>query len=270
MTQTLLSYSAILGLFGLLPALILMTGTWFVARRINNWSIVDVAWPYGFTVLVLASAPCVLASLDGLVSAHLHAVMLILWSLRLGTHIGLRVLGHLGEEDGRYQKMRAQWGTDTPRRMGVFYIQQAVALAILMAPYFASCLEPTAIGLVHGIGAGLVGLALLGETIADAQLAAFKRDPQNRGKVCESGLWSWSRHPNYFCEWVVWVGFALLSWTPTLLGIPGVLCAAAMYHLLNKVTGVAMTEAQLLRSKGAAFADYQRRVPAFWPRPPRR
>lgn len=124
-------------------------------------------------------------------------------------------------------------------------------------------------GAVHWIGAAVVVLALIGESVADSQLAAFKRDAGNRGKVCERGLWSWTRHPNYFCEWLVWVGFALLSWTPHLHAIPGVICAGAMYHLLTKVTGVAISEEQLARSKGAAYADYQRRVPAFWPRPPR-
>ena len=104
---------------------------------------------------------------------------------------------------------------------------------------------------------------------ADLQLARFKQDPARRGQVCAQGLWGWTRHPNYFGEWLIWVGFALLSWTPLLQGIPGLLCAGGMYYLLNHVTGIPLTEQQLLTSKGAAYAEYQTRVPAFWPRPPR-
>jgi steroid 5-alpha reductase family enzyme len=112
-------------------------------------------------------------------------------------------------------------------------------------------------------------LALVIEGVADAQLAAFKKDVSQKGKVCERGLWAWSRHPNYFGEWLVWVGYVLMSYNATYRGIPGLACALIMYHLLTRVTGVALTERQLVASKGDAYVDYQRRVSAFWPRPPR-
>jgi steroid 5-alpha reductase family enzyme len=120
----------------------------------------------------------------------------------------------------------------------------------------------------HWAGLFIFALGMLGEGLADAQLAAFKRHPDNRGKVCATGLWAWTRHPNYFFEWLIWVGFALLAFNQSYWGIPGFACAGVMYYLLTRVTGIPLTEAQLLASKGPAYADYQSRVPAFWPRKP--
>lgn len=244
---------------------------WLIARRIDNWSIVDVAWAFGFA---LAGA--------WLLSVHaaghrfggqglLMTIATIAWSLRLGMHLGVRVLGHLGHEDGRYRRMREEWGAETPARMARFYALQAVALALLCLPLLSAAgpEELTPVRPVHLAGLAILVLALAGEAVADAQLAAFKADPARRGAVCDQGLWGWSRHPNYFCEWLVWVGFALMSYNETFRGVPGVLCAAVMHHLLTRVTGVPLTEQQLLASKGAAYAEYQARVPAFWPRPPR-
>jgi steroid 5-alpha reductase family enzyme len=268
MSTILLDYAQAALLWVFLPSLALFAVTWVIARRLDNWSIVDVVWSFGFALLagLLAYRS---GGPTGWSAFALHATMLTLWSLRLGTHLGFRVLGHLGQEDGRYVKMRAAWGARTAYKMGVFYVQQAIALTILTLPLLASWIDPCGVRPVHLLGLALVALAMLGEGWADLQLARFKRDPAQRGQVCSQGLWAWSRHPNYFCEWLIWVGFALLSWSPLLLGIPGLLCAAGMYYLLNHVTGVPLTEAQLLASKGPAYAEYQAKVPAFWPRPPR-
>lgn len=268
MSDVILPYLVVIACFALAPSALIFALTWKTARRIGNWSVVDVVWSYSFALLVSLTLPFA-GGTGVLQSYHVHGALVIAWSLRLGTHLAIRWMAHLGQEDGRYLAMTKQWGADTGYRMGVFYAQQALATTILMMPFLASAQDPVPMGAVHWIGAAVVILALIGESIADGQLAAFKRDPANRGKICERGLWAWSRHPNYFCEWLVWVGFALLSWTPHLYAIPGVICAAAMYHLLTKVTGVAISEEQLARSKGPAYADYQRRVPAFWPRRPR-
>lgn len=253
---------------GLVPSVLLFGATWIVAKKINNWSIVDVVWSYGFALFAL---PFVFTeTFTATCSYHLYATMIILWSIRLGTHLGMRVLGHLETEDGRYQKMREKWGADTDRKMGIFYLQQAIALTVLILPFFGTAVfDHTPVMTVHWVGFAIVAVAMIGEAIADAQLAAFKKDPSQKGMVCSRGLWAWSRHPNYFCEWLIWVGFALLSWSPNLFGIPGILCAATMYYLLNYVTGVAITEGHLVHSKGEAYRNYQQKVPAFWPRPPR-
>jgi steroid 5-alpha reductase family enzyme len=245
---------------------------WLVAKRIDNWSIVDVVWSYGFAFVGLQMLAIHWFVLPMTGQGVLMAVATVLWSLRLGTHLAVRVLGHLGQEDGRYVRMRAEHGDRMPRQMAYFYFVQALALSILCLPLLSSSPSgaPALVRPVHWIGLGVVILAVLIEAVADAQLAAFKKDPANRGKVCERGLWAWTRHPNYFGEWLVWVGFLLMSYNAAYRGVPGLLCVGVMYHFLTRVTGIPLTEQQLLASKGPAYADYQARVPAFWPRPPRR
>ena len=244
---------------------------WAVAKRIDNWSIVDVAWSFGFALVglqMLAVHFC-LSPIGG--QAVLMALATTAWSLRLTAHLGARVLGHLDQEDGRYLRMREEHGEKMAAKMVTFYFLQAVVLAVLCLPLLSSAPDgaPAAPAKIHWAGLAVVALALLIEGVADAQLAAFKKDPANRGKVCERGLWAWSRHPNYFGEWLVWVGFLLMSYNAEYRGVPGLICVAVIHHFLTRVTGVPLTEQQLLKSKGAAYEDYMRRVPAFWPRPPR-
>ena len=114
---------------------------------------------------------------------------------------------------------------------------------------------------------------MLGEGAADRQLDVFKADPRNRGRVCDVGLWSWSRHPNYFFEWLGWLTYPVIAIDPagawpqgwlTLLG------PLTMWLLLNFLSGVPPLEAHMLRSRGEAFRDYQRRTSAFFPLPPKR
>ena len=245
---------------------------WVIAKKIDNWSIVDVAWSYGFALVGLQMLVIHywVAPMSG--QGVLMAVATVLWSLRLGTHLSVRVLGHLDQEDGRYLKMRAEHGARMPAQMAYFYFVQAVALTVLCLPLLSSSPDniPSSASWIHWVGLGVVGLALLIETTADAQLAAFKKNPANKGQVCAHGLWAWSRHPNYFGEWLVWIGFLLMSYNAAFRGVPGLLCVGVMYYFLTRVTGIPLTEQQLLLSKGDAYAAYQTRVPAFWPRPPRR
>lgn len=255
----------------LAEACVFFAGCWLLAKKIDNWSIVDVAWSYGFALVGIQMLVIHywIVPMGG--QGVLMAVATVLWSLRLGTHLAIRVLGHLDQEDGRYLKMRAEHGDRMPAQMVYFYFVQALVLSLLCLPLLSSSPAniPSPAARIHWIGLGVVVLALLLETMADAQLAAFKKNPANKGKVCAHGLWAWSRHPNYFGEWLVWVGFLLMSYNATYRGIPGLICVGLIYYFLTRVTGIPLTETQLLQSKGAAYAEYQARVPAFWPRPPR-
>ena len=266
--------------WGMAPALLLFALTWLAAWKIDNWSIVDVVWSYGFAILIALpfAVGAAAAGWSSLPSRWLDDPLLwlsaamVLWSLRLGTHLGIRVLGHLDKEDGRYLRMREVHGKRMAWKMAIFYLQQAVALVVLMLPFYAASTdaEGQRAGAVHVAGLALFLAGLAFEATGDSQLARFKADPANRGKVCDVGLWAWTRHPNYFGEFLIWLGFALLSFTPNLLGIPGLLCAGVILYLVTNVTGIPLTEQQLLTSKGDAYRDYQGRVSAFWPRPPRR
>jgi len=123
-------------------------------------------------------------------------------------------------------------------------------------------------------GAGMLGLALLGEAVADRQLAAFRAVRNNEGKVCAKGLWGLSRHPNYFFEWLGWLAYPVIALGPHMTngGEPGWRWAALIgpvliYVLLVHLSGIPPLEAHMLRTRGDAYRDVQRRVRAFWPIP---
>jgi steroid 5-alpha reductase family enzyme len=151
---------------------------------------------------------------------------------------------------------------------------QAGAAAFLALSILVAARNPApGLTLQDGL-AGLVFLsALLGEGIADRQLAAFKADPANRGRVCDTGLWAWSRHPNYFFEWLGWCAWPVFAvdfggaWPWGWLALTG---PAYIYWLLTRVSGVPLLEAHMRRSRPEAFAAYAARTSVFFPRPPRR
>ena len=240
----------------------LFTATFVVARRLDNYGIVDITWSYAFGALALFYA----ATANGWVPRRwVIAAMVIIWSARLGTHLLRRVASHHPAEDSRYQEMRTRWSDHFAPKMLVFFQQQAVSVVILGLPFLLISRNPAAA--FHPLeyaGAALWLLALFGEATADAQLKAFKHDPANQGKVCERGLWAWSRHPNYFFEWCIWVGYFVFACASP-WGWTSLLCPAAMLYLLLRVTGVPMAEEQSQRSRGAAYRDYQKRVSVFVP-----
>ena len=114
------------------------------------------------------------------------------------------------------------------------------------------------------VGVAIWLLALAGESLSDHQLKSFKADPANRGKICQTGLWNYSRHPNYYFEWLIWVGFFLIAWSS-----PGgcftVLCPGLMLFFLLRVTGIPLTEELSLKNKGDAYRQYQKTTSAFVP-----
>lgn len=240
---------------------ILMLVTWLVSWRRDNAGWVDVAWSYSFAVIAglaawLGEAPWL--------RKWLLLAMVLAWSLRLGTYLAFRVGRHAGE-DPRYVALRNQF----PRRpwlMFFFFFQAQALLAVLLAVplllVFANA-SPS----LHWFEIGAVVLwvvALCGESLADAQLSAFRRKAENHGKVCDVGLWRFSRHPNYFFEWLVWCSFALFA-TGAPHGWIGWISPVIMYLLLTRVTGIPPSEEQSLKSRGDAYREYQRRTSAFFP-----
>ena len=236
------------------------------ARRIDNYGIVDIAWSYAFALVAIGYA--VFAS-GWAPRRALLATLATLWSVRLGTHLYRRVMSHHPVEDGRYVQLRKDWAGNFGPRMAGFFQMQAASVVLLGIPFLLPALNPAP--QLHALeiaGTALWLLALAGETLADAQLAAFKRAPANRGRVCDVGLWRYSRHPNYFFEWLVWVAyfvFALASpW-----GVLAVIGPASILYLLLRVTGIPLTEQQALRSKGDAYRRYQATTSAFVPWKPK-
>jgi steroid 5-alpha reductase family enzyme len=238
---------------------------YLLARRLDNYGIVDVAWSYAFAALVIFYA---LAGAGWSPRRALLATMVSLWSLRLGTHLAIRVARHHPEEDTRYVQLRQDWAANFHPTMFGFFQLQAVSVVILGVAFLFPAQNATAA--FHPLeiaGALLWLLAIAGEGIADAQLARFRRDPAHRGQVCNVGLWRYSRHPNYFFEWLIWVAYFLFA-LPSPLGWIAIIGPAGILYLLLRVTGIPLAEAQSLRSKGDAYRRYQAVTSPFIPWPP--
>ncbi len=250
-----------------------MTVTWLIARKLRNNGIVDIVWSLGFgplAVIALLVTPPLAVGSHAMIRWVSVTALVLIWSLRLGTHLLVRVRSHHPHEDVRYAKLRADWGAATDRKMFGFFQLQGALQIVLSLPIFLIHLDSTGAEDYFGLGlTGFVGsllwlAGLLGESLADRQLARFRADPANKGKACQTGLWNYSRHPNYFFEWLVWVGYAVFA-----LGSPwgwlGLVAPALMLHFLLNVTGIPMTEELSLKSKGDAYRAYQRTTSAFVP-----
>ena len=198
----------------------------------------------------------------------LVSLMAAIWSLRLCAYLWRRAQGG---DDPRYAALKREWGEAAPRRLFAFLQIQAVASwPLVLTVYCAASAPRPAVDWRDGLALAVFAAAILGEALADRQMADFKAAPGNRGRICDRGLWAWSRHPNYFFEWLSWVAYPIMAiggHAPGWLALAGPL---VMYWLLVHVSGVPPLEAHLRRSRPEAFADYESRVSAFWPRPPRR
>ncbi len=255
-----------------------MTLTFFVARRLRNFGIVDAVWSFGFgpiALLWLAATPRATVASDAPIRWFLLTGLVLVWSGRLGTHLGLRIAGHHPTEDVRYAELRKKWGGDVDRRMYGFYLLQGVLQVVLALPFLLVHANGHPAGAWAGLspwewaGTAFWMVGICGEAVADVQLTRFRSDPARRGQVCREGLWRYSRHPNYFFEWLVWVGFALFA-TGSPLGWLGWLSPLLMAHFLINVTGIPMTEALSVQKRGEAYREYQRTTSAFFPWFPRR
>jgi len=245
----------------------LFLGIYLLGLRLRNFGIVDVAWAGGFAPVAVFYA---LQGAGGAPQRLLTAALACAWSLRLAGYLGLRVASHHPQEDGRYATLRREWADHLHLKMGGFFVAQGLLIVVLSLPFALVASQAQGpLGTWEFAAVTLFLLALAGESIADAQLRAFKANPAMRGRVCDRGLWGWSRHPNYFFEALVWVSFALLA-TPLPNGWLAWLSPLLISWFLTRVTGIRYTEEQLLQSKGAAYRDYQQRTSAFIPWPPRR
>jgi steroid 5-alpha reductase family enzyme len=237
---------------------------WLLGLRIRNFSYVDLAWSANFTVLALIYG--VMGNGD-VTRRWLICGMYAAWSLRLAWHLAARIIGH--PEEGRYVQLRAEWGAtgNLNFKFLAFFQFQALLNILLSIPILLATSNATIqLSSLEYIGAVIWLIGLTGESVADHQLKRFKQNASNKGKVCDRGLWGWSRHPNYFFEWVIWIGYATFALASPYgwLALP---LPFLMLHFLLNVTGVKATEEQALRTKGEAYARYQRTVSAFIPRP---
>ncbi len=245
---------------------LVMLALWAYATARKDASIVDAGWGYGIAILGILYA--ILA--DGATSQRiLIGVLAGLTGLKIGTYVlAFRVIGK--EEDGRYKTLRAKWGDRANRRFLVFFQAQGLLDVVLSIPFVAIALNPDSrIGALEIVGVVLWTVAIVGETVADRELARFRNNPANKGKVCDIGLWRVSRHPNYFFQILTWVSFALIA-TAAPWGWVGWISPILITYSILFVTGIPPTEAQALASRGEAYRRYQRTTSPLIPWFPRR
>lgn len=226
----------------------------------------DIGWAMGMVVLTVWYA----VHLDGYLPRVVLALMpLMFWAVRLSLHITLRMV-RSGQEDSRYAQFRQEWGTSAPFGFLVVYQIQPILNVCLSLPFLAICLNSRARISMLEIAALVVWvLGFAGEFFADRQLSRFVADPLNKGKICCEGWWAYSRHPNYFFEWVMWVAYALFGLASP-QGAWGLISPVLMLFLLLKVSGIPFMEQRALQHKGDAFRDYARTTRMFFPLPLRR
>jgi steroid 5-alpha reductase family enzyme len=253
-------------LLGTAAAAALMLVLWLIHFAIRNASIVDPGWA---ACLALIAVIYALKGEGYSQRTWLLTAMVVIWGLRLSLYLLFtRVIGH--PEEGRYVELRRKWGSNIGLKFLVFFEAQALLAGILSLP-FALVMRDAAPGLwwFEYTGAALWVIAFLGETFADFQLLGFKRNPANKGQVCNVGLWRYSRHPNYFFEWLIWMAYAVYAF-PSPLGPLALLMPITMLFFLFKLTGIPATEEQSIRSRGDKYRAYQRTTSAFVPWFPRR
>ncbi|HET7378281.1 MAG TPA: DUF1295 domain-containing protein [Anaerolineae bacterium] len=246
-----------------------MALAWFVQRKTGNSGWVDVTWSLGVGGVAFIGAAWPL----GLGWPHWRqvavAALAVSWCLRLGIHIATRT--HAATDDPRYRNLMNQWGNDAARRM-FWFLQSQAAIGIILAISIALAgqnLNPN-LRIQDLIGLVILSAAIVGEAIADRQLRAFKSDPANRNAICDVGLWRWSRHPNYFFEWLLWLAYPIIAIDFAGHNRYGWLSLAApicMYWILVHVSGIPPVEDHMLRSRGEAFRAYQKRTRPFLPLP---
>ena len=247
----------------------IMASAWYVQRRTGNSGWVDVTWSLGVGgVAAIAAAWPV-----GYNGPHWRQLMVAFlagsWCLRLGVHIAGRT--RAATDDPRYRNLMVQWGSDAARRM-FWFLQSQAAVGIILALSIVLAAHNPNPNLRMQDLIGLVTLlaAIVGEAIADWQLRVFKSDPANRKAVCDVGLWRWSRHPNYFFEWLSWCAYPIIAIDFAGQNLFGWLALAApvcMYWVLVHLSGIPPLEDHMLRSRGEAFRAYQKRTRAFFPLP---
>ena len=238
---------------------------WLVERVQRNASLADVGWCFGLVAVVAGYAWSATGEGE---RKLLLIVMASVYGLRLGIYLLLnRVIGKT--EDQRYQRLRRLWRLDQPLRMFDYFQFQAAAAVLFSLPFLAAMQNPRPpFGLweLAGVMIWLAGIA--GESIADRQLAGFRAKPWNHDRVCREGLWFFSRHPNYFFEWVHWWSYVVMA-----IGTPGWLLTwigpLVMGVALAYITGIPWAEAQALRTRGEDYRRYQDTTSAFIPRWPR-
>lgn len=266
--MSLIEIFALLGL-NLALILVVMLGLWRVALRLKDVSFVDGVWPLGILLLALATLP----RTDGdPIRKGLLIWLVGVWAIRLGWHLLSR--WRRNGPDKRYvaligdQEARRGWAFGKTALLFVFLPQGALLWLTALPVQLGQVAYAPAVGWIGWAGAVLAVIGIGFESIGDAQLAAFRKDPANRDRVLDKGLWRWTRHPNYFGDACVWWGLYLIA-AETGPGLWAILGPIFLTFTLTRWSGIGITETATAQSK-PGYGDYIRRTSAFFPWPPRK
>ena len=234
---------------------------WFWQIKTKHTDIADIVWAGMLVVNGLLFFWLSEASWG-----HRIAILIIpvAWYLRLFFHLVSRY--DLSNEDGRYQYLRQHWQHNTQLKFFFFFVGQGLIISLFSFPAWLLSKETASLGLFDVLGFLVVIVSYLGIWLSDKQLANFKKDKNNKGKVCNVGLWRYSRHPNYFFEWTHWFAYPLLAMNSDMLWLLWCYPFIMLIFLL-KLTGIPFNEQQNLRSKGSAYREYQKVTNKFFPGP---
>ena len=243
----------------------MMIAVWAISLVMRDASIVDIAWGSGFVLVAWVSY---WLSDGNSTRSLLLTVLTTIWGLRLAFYLAKRNLGHC--EDFRYQSMRRKHGDRFAivSLYTVFGLQGLLMFIVSLPVQLGQVREEPGFGIIGVLGVLVWGVGIYFEAVGDAQLARFKRDPANTGKIMDQGLWRYTRHPNYFGDSCVWWGLGLIA-AESSLGIYGLIGPAVMTFLLVKVSGAAMLDRAMLKRK-PGYENYVATTSGFIPRPPRR
>ena len=237
-----------------------MSFAWIVRMRTGQSGWIDAIWSAATGLGALAF----LAPQEG--RSLFAAGLIALWSIRLAGHITLRTRG--AGDDPRYAALALEWGAAFPGRLFRFLQIQAIASLPLIAAVGVAGHAPRPFpDWADGFALLIAVSGIAIEGIADWQLRRFRRQAPS-GSVCQNGLWAWSRHPNYFGEFLFWCAWPLVGFGDWRM-LVAAMAPALMYWLLDHVSGVPLLEAHMRASRGAAFDDYAARTSRFFPWPPR-
>lgn len=236
-----------------------------VARKLGSMAMVDLIWTFGLGLGAVAYATY----------HHLldeKRVWLVLsvalpWSLRLGYHL-LKDRVLRGEEDPRYRCLADYWGPRAPRRFLFLFLAQVPFVAVFLLPITAAMRHAGTWQATDFFGVLIAVGALSGEAIADRQLARFRADPSNTGEVFQKGFWRYSRHPNYFFEWLHWWAYVAFAWGGPYQWL-SLIGPVAMYVFLRHLTGIPHAEKSSLKRRGEAYRIYRQTTSPFFPWIPR-
>lgn len=248
---------------------LILASAWYIQHRSGKTGWIDTTWSLGVGGVAFIAAVWPLEPGWPHWRQMIVAVLAASWCLRLGLHIAER--NRAAVDDPRYRNLIMQWGGDASRRMFWFLQSQAMVGVILAVSIALAAHNPNPQWRIQDlIGLAVLTVAIAGEAIADRQLRAFKNDPASRKAVCDVGLWRWSRHPNYFFEWLTWVAYPIIAIDLSGHNPYGWAALAAplcMYWVLVHVSGIPPLEEHMLRSRSDAFRAYQKRTRPFFPLP---